>query len=206
MIGSPPCRFLSLICRRAILGDRSQSRLNRLQVDVCADDIIEFCRLCRDRDVRASQVDRAATSCCLASRDANAILGDRSRRPLSVDGVKSCVVGRGEWCRFCRDSRGDRRLAGADDVSDMAEAAKMAMGANENCWPTRTTQKLQGSGDARSGSAIRREVGMAWGGWLGIGLSKNGYIHLYTYQVGRPFSTDFRSKCGGGCLPLRAGG
>ena len=144
--------------------------------------------------------------CRLALPDANAILGDRSQRPLSADGVKSCVVDRGEWCRFCRDSRGDRRLAGADDVVDLAEAAKMAKGANETCWPTRSPQKLQHSGDAHSGFAIRRGVGMARGGWLGIGLSKNGCIHLYTYQVGRPFSTDFRSKCGGGCLPLRAGG
>lgn len=133
-------------------------------------------------------------SCRLASPVANSILGDRSRRPLSVDGVESCVVDRGELCRICRDSRGDRRLAAADDVSDMAEAAKLA---NENCWPTRTTRKPQRFGDARSGSAIRRGVGMARGGWLGIGLPKNGNIHPYTYQVGWPFSTDFRSKCGG---------
>ena len=144
--------------------------------------------------------------CRLASPDADAIFGDSSRRPLSVDGVKSCVVGRGEWCRFCRDSRGDRRLDAADDVIDMVEAANMAKGANETCWPTRSTQKLQQSGDARSGSAIRREVGMARGGELEVGLSKNVNIRLYTYQVGWPFSTDFRSRCGGGCWPLWAGG
>lgn len=144
--------------------------------------------------------------CRVASPGADAIFGDRSRRPLSVDGVESCVVDRGELCRICRDSRGDRRLAAADDVIDMAQAAKMTKGANETCWPTRSTQKPQHSGDARSGSAIRRGVGMACGGWLEIGLPKSVHVLMYMYQVGRPFSTDFRSKCGGGCWPLRAAG
>ena len=144
--------------------------------------------------------------CRLAPHDANAIIGDRSRRHLSVDCVKSCVADRGALCRLCRDSRGDRRLAAADDAIDMAKAAKMAKGANENCWPTRTTRKLQRSGDVRTGSAIRCEVGMARGGSLGIGLPKKVNIHPYTYQVGWPISTDFRSKSGGGCWPLRVGG
>jgi hypothetical protein len=52
------CR-LSSLGRRALFGDRNQSLLSRLQFIVCADDEIEFCRLCRDKGVQASGNNRA---------------------------------------------------------------------------------------------------------------------------------------------------
>lgn len=56
----------------------------------------------------------------------------------------------------------------------------MTKGANKTCWPNRTTQKLPYSGDARSGCAIRREVGMALGGWLEERIAKERqYTNVY---------------------------
>lgn len=51
------CR-LSSFGRQAIFGDRNQSLLSRLEASICADDRIEFCRLCRDKGVLASGSNR----------------------------------------------------------------------------------------------------------------------------------------------------